>query len=133
MLRKAFAILLSGILVSTAFGFQAAYAQTGKEVQTAEKTRVGILKLGIGKDARVEVRLQDNSKLKGYVSAVGEDSFTIADHKTGASSTVAYSDVTKVKGNNDSTRTKVIIGAAVAIGIGIVLYTIRGAFCDGQC
>ena len=133
MLRTAFAFLLSGILVATGFGFQSAYAKTGKEVQTAEKTRIGILKLGVGKDARVEVRLRDNSKLKGYVSAVGEDSFTIADHKTGASSTVAYSDVTRVKGNNDSTRTKVIIGAAVAIGIGIVLYSIRGAFCDGQC
>ena len=133
MLRNAFATLLSGILVLTGFGFQSAYAQTGKEIQTAEKTRVGILKLGIGKDARVEVRLRDNSKLKGYVSAVGEDSFTIADRKTGASSTVAYSDVKQVKGNNDSSRTKVIIGAAVAIGIGIVLYSIRGAFCDGQC
>lgn len=133
MLRKAFAMLLSTILVSTGFGFQSAYAQTGKEVQTAEKTRVGILKLGIGKDARVEVKLRDNSKLKGYVSAVGKDSFTIADRKTGASSTVAYSDVTQVKGNNDSTRTKVIIGAVVAIGIGILLFSIRGAFCDGQC
>ncbi len=133
MLRRTFAIMLSGILLSTAFGFQSVRAQTGKDAQLAEKARAGVQKLGVGRDARVEVRLRDNTKLKGSISAVGEDSFTVTDSKTGASQTVAYADVTRVKrpGGGLSTRTKVIIGAAVAAGVAIVLYTVRGAFCDG--
>jgi hypothetical protein len=33
----------------------------------------GIHKLGTGLDARIEVKLRDKTKLKGYVSEAGED------------------------------------------------------------
>jgi hypothetical protein len=91
--------------------------------------------LGTGRNARVEVKLKDNSKLKGYISEAGADSFTVVDLETGSPSTMAYADIAQVKekGNGLSGRTKLIIGAAVAAGTGIVLYIVRGAFCDGQC
>jgi hypothetical protein len=128
-------MLLSGLLLFTAFGFQAVDAKTDKEIQQIEKTRTSILRRGLGRDARVEVKLRDNTKLKGYITQAGEDSFTVVDSKTGASSTIAYANVAQVKGqgNGLSTRTKIIIGAAVAAGAAIVLYTVRGAFCDGMC
>src|SRR5262245_17022043 len=84
-----------------------------KEARFAEKVKTEIAKLGTGRDARVEVKLRDKTKLKGHISEVGDESFAVVDVKTGAATTVSYSQVKQVKGNNLST------GAAIAIGIGI--------------
>jgi hypothetical protein len=121
--------------VVTVLGFKTAQAKTEKETPTIEQVRASVLRVGTGKNARVEVKLKDNSKLKGYISQAGADSFTVVDLKSGTPSTIAYADIVQVKekGNGLSGRTKFIIGASVAAGVGIVLYVIRGAFCDGQC
>ncbi len=78
----------------------------------------GVSKLGTGAEARIEVKLRDKTKLKGYVSEAGEDSFVIVDEKTGATSTVTYPQVKQVKGNNLST------AAEIALGVGVVLLPI---------
>jgi hypothetical protein len=126
VLKKTIAVAIAGILISLMLGIEPIYAGTkeGKEGQS-EKIRAGIYKLGVGRDARVEVKLRDKTKLQGYISAVSEDSFTITDLKTEASSVVAYPSVRQVKGHNLTTRTKILIGVAIAIGIGIMLYYIR--------
>ena len=95
-------------------GVSSAYAGT----RFAEKVKAGIGKLGTGTDARIEVKLRDKTKLKGYISEAGEDSFVVVDEKTGAASTVAYSQVKQVKGNNLSTAAK------IAIGVGVILIPI---------
>lgn len=135
MFRRTLAALLGGILVLTISGFNAAVAKTGKGVASPEQVRASVLKLGTGKSARVEVRLNDNSSLKGYVSEAGENSFTVVDLKTGQAHQLAYTDVIQVKkkGNGLSSQTKWIIGASTAAGAAIVLYVVRGAFCDGMC
>jgi hypothetical protein len=135
LFRRTFAALLGGILLLTISGFKPAQAKTGKDVPSPEQVRASVLKLGTGKNARVEIRLNDNSSLKGYVSEAGEQSFTVVDSKTGASHPVAYGDVLQVKkkSNGLSSQTKWIIGAAAVAGAGIVLYIVRGAFCDGMC
>jgi hypothetical protein len=128
LLKKMIAVSIAGILISMALGIESIYAGTkeGKDVQS-EKIRVGIYKLGIGKDARVEVKLRDKTELQGYISEVSEDSFTVTDLKTEASRVVAYPNVRQVKGHNLTTRTKIIIGVAIAAGVGIALYFIRAA------
>ncbi len=119
--------------MSTLFGFRPVHAKAGKETLSVEKARASIAELGVGKDARVEVKLRDNIKLKGYISKAAADSFSITDSKTGATRTVAYADVTQVskKGSGLSTRTKVIIGAAVAAGLIVGWQIIKPALCDG--
>jgi hypothetical protein len=128
MVKKTLAACIAGILIFMAPGIESIYAGTkeGKEVQS-EKIRAGIYKLGIGKDARVEVKLRDKTQLQGYLSEVSEDSFTVTDLKTEASTVVAYPNVRQVKGHNLTTRTKILIGVAIAVGVGIVLYFIRTA------
>lgn len=119
------------ILLPTAFGLQTASA---KEISHVEKVKAGIQQRGVGEKARLEVKLRDNTKLKGYVSEAREASFTLVEHKTGASHTVAYTDVARVGGGAlMSNRTKAIIGISAGVAAVIVLYTVRGAFCDGQC
>jgi hypothetical protein len=128
LLKKTIAVGIAGILISMALGIESIYAGTkeGKDVQS-EKIRAGIYRLGIGKDARVEVKLRDKTELQGYISEVSEDSFTVTDLKTEASRVVTYPNVRQVKGHNLTTRTKILIGVAIAVGVSIMLYFIREA------
>jgi hypothetical protein len=118
--------------MSTAFGLTTALGQTGKDAQLAGEARAKVQKLGLGRDARVEVRLRDSSKLKGYISEAGQDSFTVTDSKTGAAQSVAYTDVTQVKkpGSGFSTRAWIIIGAAAVAAV-VVAIVVKPAVCDG--
>lgn len=125
--------MLSGILLSAVLGFQTVSAKAWGEAEgAAAEARAKVLKMGVGSKARVEVKLRDDSKLKGYVSASDDVSFTVTDSKTGASQTVAYADVASLKKTGGlSTRTKLLIGAAAAAGAVITWIIIKPALCDG--
>ena len=132
MFRRAFAIMLSGILLVTAFGFQPALAQTGNDTQAAEKVRARVQKIGVGRNARVEVKLRDNTQLKGYISAAEQDSFTVIDSKTGSTRTVSYAESSSVKkaGSGLSAKTWIILGAAV-VGTAVTWVLVKPVLCDG--
>ncbi len=119
MFKKVLSLALVGFLLSVA-GLRPAYAGSKEEKATrfTEEVKEGISKLGTGAEARIEVKLRNKTKLKGYVSEAGEDSFVIVNEKTGASSTVTYAQVKQVKGNNLST------AAEIAIGVGVILLPI---------
>jgi hypothetical protein len=97
----------------------AAFSNAEKEVRFAGKVKAGIEKVGSGHDARVEIKLRDKTRVKGFVSEIGENDFVVTDAKTGASNKVAYANVAQVKGNNLSTGAK--IGIGIGIGAGITL------------
>ncbi len=88
------------------------------QARNIEKVKENVRKLGVGEDARVEVKLQDGRKLKGYIQQAGEDDFSVIDSKSGTATTVAYSQVRELKGTNRSTAAKV--GINVAKGVGVV-------------
>jgi hypothetical protein len=77
------------------------------------------------------VKLKDRTRLTGYVSKISDDSFAVTDLKSGEARTVAYPDVVQVKGNNPSTGAKIAITVAIIAAAAIILYMVRGAFCDG--
>jgi len=124
--------MVSVILLTAAIGFHPVWAQTAKELQAIEKARVSVLKLGVGETSRVEIKLKDETKVRGYISQAGQDTFTVTDRKSGTSQTLSYADVAEVKkpGSGPSTRTWVILGgvAAAAVVVGII---VKPAFCDG--
>ena len=132
MFRRTFAIMLSGILLVTAFGFQHVLAQTSNDTQAAEKIRAKVQKIGVGSRARVEVKLRDNTQLKGYISAAEQDSFTVTDNKTGSLRTVSYADTSSVKkaGSGLSSKSWMILGAVV-IGAVVTWIIVKPALCDG--
>ena len=113
MSKKLTSLVVSGALLlfmcSTSI-----IASTEKEkgLANAEKVKATISRIGTGRAARIEVKLRDDTKLKGYVDRVAEDHFVVIDDKTGAK-IVSYPQVKQVKGNNLST------GAKIAIGIGV--------------
>jgi hypothetical protein len=120
-------------MLSAAFGLRAVWAETGVDARQAQQARMSVLKLGTGERARVEVKLRDETKVKGYVSAAGADSFTITNARTGESIVVAYNDVAQVKRPSGglSTMTKVLVGGAVAAGLVIGWQVVKPALCDG--
>lgn len=123
--------MLCAVILSGAFVPGAAQAKTTEETRV-EKVRASLLK----REAKqhVEIRLMNDTKLKGYVSNVGQDAFNFTDRKTGATTTVALADVKKVSSPALlSNRTKWIITASAVAAGAVALYAARGAFCDGQC
>ena len=132
MFRRTFAIMLSGIILLTAFGFQPARAQSLSEQQATEKIRTKVIKMGVGVNARVEVKLKDNTQFKGYISDANQDSFTVIDRKTVSSKTISYADASSVKraGSGLSTKNLIILGA-VAVGAAVTWVIIKPALCDG--
>jgi hypothetical protein len=132
MFRRIFAMMLSGMLLLTAFGFQHAGAQATNNQQATEKIRTKVQKIGVGGNARVEVRLRDNMQLKGYISDADQDSFTVVDSMTGSRKTVSYADTSTVKktGNGISAKTWIILGVA-AVGAAVTWVIVKPVLCDG--
>ena len=120
---KKFITMMVAALLIAAVNVQpiAASSKAEKEVRLTGKVRQGIEKIGSGRDAHVEVKLRDKTKLKGYVSEINEDGFVVTDFKTGAASPVAYADVAQVKGNNLSTGAKIAIGAGIIVGLVVLI------------
>jgi hypothetical protein len=91
----------------------------------AEKIKKGVEKLGTGKDSVVKVKLRDKSKIKGYISNIEDNSFTIVDID-GKATVVNYTNVKQIKGNNLNGGVWIAIGFGVALAvIGIILLAVR--------
>ncbi len=82
-----------------------------------------VVKLGTGPEAKLQVKLQDKTKLKGYVSKIGDDSFTMTDPKTNAETTVLYPNVTQLK-TKMSTGEVITISALAGVGAFIALLVV---------
>ncbi len=132
MFRRTFAMMLSGIILVTAGGFQQVLAQTPSDTQAVEKIRTKVRQIGVGPNARIEVNLRDQTQLKGYISSADHESFTVTDRKTGSTRTVAYTDASGVKklGGGLSSKTWIILGAAV-VGMIVTWIIVKPALCDG--
>ena len=101
-----------------------------KEMRRAVKVKENIRRLGTGAAAKIKLTLEYESKIEGYVSRAGEDSFTVTNAKTGQTTEIEYSRVKKAKGNNLSTGAKIAIG----VGIGLVVLVIAVlANKDAEC
>jgi hypothetical protein len=118
MLKKLLSVLLTALLINLAGGAVYCRSQDDEQARRIEKIKENVRKLGVGADARVEVKLQDGRKLKGHIREATADSFTIVEEKTGTATTVTYLEVAQLKGKNRLTAAKV--GINVAKGVGIV-------------
>jgi hypothetical protein len=132
LFKRTFAVLISGVILATSFALQSVQAQAGRDTDATSRARLKVEKLGVGSDARVEVKLLDGTRLKGYVSAKEQDSFTLTDRKTGAASVVRYAEVSEVKksGGGLSSTSWIRIGSAIA-GAVVTWVIVKPAFCDG--
>lgn len=114
-------VLLALLLNITCPSHALAGSSPEKEARFAQKAKTEIAKLGTGPDARIDLKLRDKTRLKGYISEVGDQSFAVVDDKTGSVTTVAYPQVKQVKGNNLSTGAKIAIGIAIVVAVGLII------------
>ena len=139
VLKKTLAVILTGILLTVAVAgpvnAQSAPDGVWDEGQNdprVVRVRMDVMKMGVGEKARVEVKLRDERKLKGYIEEAREDSFTVVDSTNGSNQRIAYANVDKVKkaGSGFSTRSWIILGAAV-VGAVATWIIVKPALCDG--
>lgn len=128
MLRKFLCLMIGGLLLSFA-ATPAAFARTKEEkrAELTEKVKAGIVKLGVGEQSRIQVKLHNKTKFKGFVSEIGEEDFAVTDLKSGVTTRVAYPDVASARGNNLSTGAKIAIGMAIGAGVAILTLFILAA------
>ena len=120
MIKKYLSIVLIGLLVFSA-NTSLIFAQTN--TADAEKIKADVMKRGTNEKKSVRVKMLNGTKLKGYISQIGEDSFTLTDSKTKQPTVIAYRDAAKVEGRGLAGGAKIgIIVAAAAGATLIVLY-----------
>ena len=126
-MRRKFRLLIVLSLVLSLACYPAVKANSNPEedAKAAAKVKSALAKLGTGPHVRVEIKLRDKTKLKGYVSELGDEHFTLVQDKTGAVTEVAYPQVQKVKGKNRLTGETiggiVIVAALLAVIGGLVI------------
>lgn len=120
MLKKICSAILATLLLQAAAVPAFAKTNAEKDARRAEKVRTQLSTLGTGTDARVSLELRDKTKVEGYLSEAGADTFTVTD-KEGKTTTVPYQDVKKAHGNNLSTGAKIAIGAGIAAAVILIL------------
>ena len=124
-MKALLSLLLFAVLVQVNAMPTAAVVLSTPKDMSVEQVKAVVAKRGIGEKAKVKVKLRDGSKLKGYISQAGEDSFTLADSRSGQTRTVAYVDVSEVKKPGGlSLAAKIGIGVGIGIGGLAILYGI---------
>lgn len=101
MFTKTLVLGLCVVILNHFFSTSAlAQSTQDKDVKFTAKVKANIQKLGQGKDVRVQVKLKNGTKLKGYVDRINQDSFVVINDATGTSTEVAYSETRQVKGRD---------------------------------
>ena len=123
MIKQILLIAIMALVVNLSLAPSALAAdKLSKEAKHAAKVKAGIAKLGTGKDAKIKVKLNDGTKLKGYVSEISEDSFTVTDPESGTSTAIPYPNAKQVQGNNFSRHAVIAIGLVVFITVMLIIY-----------
>ena len=122
MFKKYLTLILTILFINLSFSTVAlAETKPEKDAKFAAKVKLQIAKLGAGTESKVEVKLKDGTKLKGYVSNISAESFSVTDAKTGAITEVPYPNAKQVKGNNLSQKVAFIIGVGLIVGFIAIL------------
>jgi hypothetical protein len=131
MIKKSLTVVLIALmLLFNNLQSVTAQTRTVNDAATINKIKANVSKRGTGEKARVNVKMLNGTKMKGFISQTGEDSFTLADSKTKQTSTLAYSDIAQVKKQGMSTGTKILIGVGVGVAVTAVVLAIAARNLD---
>ena len=125
MFIKYFSIVVLGFLLNLAIA-PAAFASDGAEssAEFAKKVKAEIAKLGTGPEAKVNVTLKDGKKIKGYISQLGEDDFTVKNGEKDAGSNIPYTAVKQAKGKRGMGVPKFLIVLGVVLSVTVIVVAI---------
>jgi hypothetical protein len=106
-----------------------AAATATKTDAAIQKVKREIEKLNANGKNIARVKLNNDTKLKGYISQANEDNFVITD-KHGQKNTVSYTDVREVKKGSGLSRTSKIL-IVTGIGVAVIVTIIAVSFARG--
>ena len=98
-------------------------AGTPPQLPSTEKIKSQVARLGVGSKARATIKLNDGTKVKGYVYSAGDAEFVVRDRKTDGPTTIRYENVRSVddnRGHSTARNILIIVGAGAAITIAAV-------------
>ena len=101
-------------------------AQSSKDAVRIDKLRRDVEKIGF--DERVEVKLNDGTKLKGRVTGIADDQFVITDQK-GSATKIPYSNIKRVVKHDDTTGPQL---GKFAVGMGVLAGVLAFLFVVGR-
>lgn len=117
------------ILTSLALSFPL-LAQT--PAPKADKNRVAAEKIA-GQSNVADVKMISGEKLKGRITGITNDSFTLTDSKTGSSRSIAFMDVSKISKHHSGLSTGAWIAIAAGAAGAIILFAVyRSIYCNEQ-
>jgi hypothetical protein len=119
MCKKSIAILVALLLMQVSSKATFGATQAEEEAARILKVKADVARRGVGKKAKVKIKLQDKTEVTGYVYKTGDSNFIVTDAETDAKTTIAYSEVKQIKGKGLSLVAK--IGIAVAIAAGVIV------------
>ena len=131
LLKRQLVIAILITLFTTAALFPA--PTVGQNIQSSESTRVHaeIQKLGAERGKKVEIRLRDKTKIKGYITAVDHDTFAVSDLTAGTSQTISYANVLEARRSGGGSKKPWFIAAGIAAGAIVTWIVVKPAVCDG--
>jgi len=115
-------ILLSLLLGLVCYPVQAT-TDPEKEPAALNRLKATVAKIGTGPHARVKVKLFNKTELKGYITAIGDDAFTVTDGKTRVATSVSYYQVRRVSRNSFSPAA--IIGVVLVVGMIVAIVVLQ--------
>lgn len=118
MLRTIISIVIA-ILLFHFFHIAPIFGQSLKNDKDITKIKTNLAKRGTGEKAKVKIELNDGREVKGYIAEINADDFVIAGSKSNSRTTIAYSEVKKVKKQGLSPLA--ILGIAAAAGTGLMI------------
>jgi flagellar biosynthesis protein FliP len=135
MSKKLFTLALAGLVLNLFILAPSVNGQTQEdETKHINKVRGQIARIGTGPKARVEIRLRDETKLKGFIGESDETQFVVVDTKTGARTKLTYPQVKKVKSYRLSAlKTALYVGLGVGVAfLAITLICVASEPCRAE-
>jgi ABC-type Fe3+-hydroxamate transport system substrate-binding protein len=122
---KLLAFALAALLINLACATSAP-AQLNTAAARIDKLRRDVEKIGF--DERVEVKLNDGTKLKGRVTGIADEQFVITDQK-GTATRIPYSNIKRVVKHDDTTGPQL---RGLALGVGVLAGVLALLFIVGR-
>ncbi len=103
----------------------------GQSLTPVDKIKSKVAKLGVGSKARATIKLNDGSKVKGYVYSAGDEDFVIRNRETDAPTTIRYADVKSVDDNRGHSIARNVL-IVVGIGAAVTIAAVFGAIARNE-
>ena len=130
MLRhKSIAALVIGALVHVAAFSDPAFAMSAAE-KRGEQVRTAIMKMEVGRDTLVSLKLRNGKTVVGYLTAVSDRSFLVTNPETLVSTQVPYRHVKRISSISNDAKSVII---DVTFFTAIVLLSVACWHSSGWC